>query len=199
MQGDVPLNLTSTSLITHAYMYTGEDRYRQWVLDYLEAWAARIDANDGLCPDNVGPNGQIGETLDGKWWGGYYGWRWPHGFMTIIEPLTIAAMNAVLLTGDMAYLDIPRGQLDRLLELGREENGQWLVPYRHTDDGWTAYRPMRPHHAAQIWYMSQDARDRKRLDAIPETRTTWLDRASTISLSSSASVEVVRKMAPEVR
>lgn len=175
MRCDVPLNLTATSLITHAFLYTGEDRYRAWVLDYLEAWADRIRQNGGICPDNVGPNGIIGETMDGKWWGGYYGWRWPHGFMTIIEPLTIAAMNAVLLTGDMGYLDIPRGQLDRLLELGREEGGQLLVPYRHTDAGWTSYRPMQPHHAAQIWYMSQDPRDRQRLDSIPETRTTWLE------------------------
>ena len=174
MSCDVPLNLTSTSLITNAFLYTGEDRYRDWVVNYLEAWADRIQANDGLCPDNVGPNGIIGETMDGKWWGGYYGWRWPHGFMTIIEPLTIAAMNAVLLTGDMSYLDIPRSQLDHLLELGREEEGEWRVPYRHTDDGWTAYRPMRPHHAAQIWYMSQDPRDRSRLENIPETQTTWL-------------------------
>lgn len=177
MRCDVPLNLTATSLIANAFLHTGDDRYRRWVVDYLEAWAERIQANGGLCPDNVGPNGLIGETLDGKWWGGYYGWRWPHGFMTIIEPLTIAAMNAVLLTGDTSYLDIPRGQLDRLLALGREQDGQWLVPYRHTDQGWTAYRPMRPHHAAQIWYMSQDPRDRARLDAIPETRTTWLDVA----------------------
>ena len=112
--------------------------------------------------------------MDGKWWGGYYGWRWPHGFMTIIEPLTIAAMNAVLLTGDMSYLDIPRGQLDRLLELGREEDGEWRVPYRHTDEGWTSYRPMRPHHAAQIWYMSQDPRIADGWIAFPETQTTWL-------------------------
>ena len=53
-----------------------------WVLDYLEAWAERIAANDGLCPDNVGPNGRIGELMGGKWWGGYYGWRWPHGVMS---------------------------------------------------------------------------------------------------------------------
>ena len=175
MRCDVPLNLTSTSLVANAFMYTGDDRYRRWVTDYLEAWAERIAATGGLCPDNVGPHGVIGETMGGKWWGGYYGWRWPHGFMTIIEPLTIAAMNAALLTGDMGYLDIPRGQLDRLLELGRTENGQLLVPYRHTDEGWTAYRPMRPHHAAQIWYMSQAAADRHRLDNIPETQTKWLE------------------------
>jgi hypothetical protein len=177
MRCDVPLNLTSTSLIANAFMYTGEDRYRQWVLDYVEAWADRIKANDGICPDNVGPNGIIGETMDGKWWGGYYGWRWPHGFMTIIEPLTIAAMNASLLSGDLSYLDIPRSQLDRMIELGKEEDGQMLVPHRHTDEGWTAYRPLEPKHASQLWYMSQDPRDRARLDAMPQTRTTWLDVA----------------------
>ena len=107
MRCDVPLNLTATSLITHAYLLTGDDRLRRWVLDYLQAWAERIAANGGICPDNVGPNGIIGETMGGKWWGGYYGWRWPHGFMSIIQPLTIAAMNAVLLTGDMGYLGYP--------------------------------------------------------------------------------------------
>jgi hypothetical protein len=173
MQGDVPLNLTATSLITHAYMYTGEDRYRQWVLDYLEAWADRIAANDGLCPDNVGPNGTIGELMGGKWWGGYYGWRWPHGFMSIIQPLCIAAMNALLLTGDMRYLDIPRGQLDRMLELGRVEDGKLLVPHRHTDAGWTAYRPLAPEFPLQLWYISQDPRDAARLETFPERTSTW--------------------------
>jgi hypothetical protein len=175
MRCDVPLNLTSTSLVANAFLYTGDERYRRWVVDYLEAWADRIRRNDGICPDNIGPSGEIGETLGGKWWGGYYGWRWPHGFMTIIEPLTIAAMNAVLLTGDMGYLDIPRSQLDYLINLGREEEGRLLVPYRRTDEGWTAWRPMEPKHASQIWYMSQDARDKARVDALPETRTDWLE------------------------
>ncbi len=173
MHGDVPLNLTCTSLITHAYLYTGDDAYRRWVLDYLGAWADRIDANDGLCPDNVGPNGQIGERMDGKWWGGYYGWRWPHGFRTLIEPLTVAAMNAVLLTGDMSYLDIPRGQLDRMIELGRVEDGALLVPHRHTDEGWTSYKPVRPEWPLQIWAMSHDPADAARLERFPERATAW--------------------------
>jgi hypothetical protein len=173
MRCDVPLNLTATSLIANAFLYTGAEKYRRWVVDYLEAWRERIKANGGLCPDNVGPNGLIGETMEGKWWGGYYGWRWPHGFMTIIEPLTIAAMNAVLLTGDLAYLDIPRGQIDRMMELGRMEGGRLLIPHRYTDRGWCAYRPLAPHQVAQIWYMSQDERDRQRLEAFPDSRTAW--------------------------
>jgi hypothetical protein len=173
MRGDVPLNLTSTSLVTHAYIYTGEERYRLWVLDYLQAWAERIEANKGLCPDNIGPNGTIGELMDGKWWGGYYGWRWPHGFMTIIQPLTIAAMNAVLLTGDMRYLDIPRGQLDRILERARAEDGCKVVPHRHTDAGWTDYRPLSPEYPLQIWYISQNNRDAARLLEAYGSHTAW--------------------------
>lgn len=175
MRGDVPLNLTATSLITHAYLYTGEPRYRQWVLDYLEKWAERIAANDGLCPDNVGPNGIVGELMGGKWWGGYYGWRWPHGFMSIIQPLMIAAMNALLLTGDMRYLDIPRGQLDRMIDLGREEDGKLLVPHRYTDAGWTTFRPLSPEFPLQLWYISQEPRDSARLERFPERNTSWLE------------------------
>lgn len=174
MRCDVPLNLTSTSLITNAFLYTGDERYKRWVTEYVEVWADRIRANGGICPDNVGPSGQVGETMDGKWWGGYYGWRWPHGLHTIIEPLTIAAMNAVLLTGDMGYLDIPRGQLDELIKLGREEDGQLVVPYRHTDDGWTAFRPLEPKYINPLWYISQSDADRARIEQFPQVQTEWL-------------------------
>ncbi|MCD6520073.1 MAG: hypothetical protein J7M05_09155 [Anaerolineae bacterium] len=173
MRGDVPLNLTCTSLITNAYLYTGEDKYKQWVLDYVEAWAERIEANGGICPDNVGPNGIIGELMGGKWWGGYYGWRWPHGFMSIIQPLTISAMNAVLLTGDMSYLDIPRSQLDRMIELGYVKDGALYIPQRRVDAGWTDYRVLRPEYPIQIWYISQDEQDRARLERFPEKETQW--------------------------
>lgn len=177
MRCDVPLNLTSTSLITNAFMYTGDDRYKRWVIDYLEAWADRIKQNGGLCPDNIGPNGAVGETIDGKWWGGYYGWRWPHGLHTIMEPLIISAMNAVLLTGDMSYLDIPRGQIDYQIRLGRIENDQLVVPYRHTDEGWTSFRPLEPQHFTPIWYMSQSQADRERIEQFPQVQTTWLNVA----------------------
>jgi hypothetical protein len=173
MSCDVPLNLTSTSLISHAYLHTGEPRYREWVLDYLGAWGERIAANGGICPDNVGPSGVVGETMGGKWWGGYYGWRWPHGFMSIIQPLTIAAMNAVLLTGDMGYLDIPRGQLDRMMAMGSVRDGALMIPNRHLDAGWSDYRRLRPEYPLQIWFMSQDGRDRERLERFPERLTAW--------------------------
>ncbi len=175
MTGDVPLNLTSTSLATHAYAVSGDETLRTWVMDYLEAWAQRIDDNGGLCPDNVDEHGRIGGRMEGKWWGGYYGWRWPHGLMTVLQPLVIAAMNAVLLTGDFGYLDIPRSQIDRMIELGRVEDGRLLIPHRRTDDGWTAWRPLAPEFALQLWHLSHDPRDHARLGIFPERQTTWRD------------------------
>jgi len=139
-RGDVPLNLTATSLVTNAYLYTGQEKYRQWVLEYLDAWRVRTEANDGITPDNVGPSGRIGECLDGKWWGGYYGWRWPHGAMSILEPLLIAGANAQLLSGDSSHLDLYAGQVDGLWERGRTDQGVFKIPHRHGDAGWFDYR-----------------------------------------------------------
>lgn len=70
-RGDVPLNLTATSLVAHAYLYTGEERYQRWIADYLDAWRERTARNGGITPDNVGPSDAIGEYNDGKWWGDY--------------------------------------------------------------------------------------------------------------------------------
>ncbi len=139
--GDVPLNLNATSLVTNAYLYTGDERYRQWVLDYLAAWMERTRANGGLIPDNVGPSGKIGERLGGKWWGGYYGWRWPHGGTVMLEALCNAGCNATLLTGDPSWLELFRSQADRLWEMRRVENGQIMIPNRHGDRGWFQYIP----------------------------------------------------------
>jgi len=139
--GDVPLNLNATSLITNAYLYTGDDKYRQWVLDYLQAWMDRTKANGGLIPDNVGPTGKIGERMGGKWWGGYYGWRWPHGGTVMLEALCNAGCNATLLTGDPSWLDLFRSQADRLWEMRKEEDGQIMIPNRHGDQGWFQYIP----------------------------------------------------------
>lgn len=153
-RGDVPLNLTATGLITHAFLYTGDEKYRQWVLDYLGAWRERTEANGGITPDNVGPDGTIGECMDGKWWGGYYGWRWPHGAFSILEPLLIAGSNALLLTGDPSHLDLVRDQFKRLLALGRMENGVFVIPSRHGDTGWFDYRPPDPRYLIHLHFLT---------------------------------------------
>jgi len=139
--GDVPLNLNATSLITNAYLYTGEEKYKQWVLDYIQVWMDRTEANGGLIPDNVGPTGKIGERMGGKWWGGYYGWRWPHGGRVMLEAMCNAGCNATLITGDASWLDLFRSQADKLWEMRREENGEVMIPNKHGDKGWFEYVP----------------------------------------------------------
>ncbi|MCQ6560238.1 hypothetical protein [Paenibacillus mendelii] len=165
-RGDIPLNLNATSMVTHAYLHAGQEAHRDWVLDYIAAWRERIDKNGGIIPDNVGLSGEIGEYMDGKWWGGYYGWRWPHGFLTIIEPLINAAANAVLLTGDMKQLDIARSQLDRNWALRKLENGRHSVPYKHVDAGWTDYRPADPLYPIHLWFISMADEDLERIQRI---------------------------------
>ena len=164
LSGDVPLNLSATSLVTHAYIHTGEEKYLEWVLGYLQAWIDRRDANGGIVPDNVGPTGRIGELIDGKWWGGYYGWRWPHGARNIVEPSLVAGSCAVLMTGDFSWLDLCRSQMDRLWELRREDDGVMKVPARHGDQGWFDFRPPDPYLYIHLWYLSQNGEDRERLD-----------------------------------
>ena len=164
-RGDVPLNLNIASLITNAYLYTGEDQYKAWVLDYLQAWEERCKANGGIMPDNIGPEGTIGELMDGKWWGGYYGWRWPHGARNIVEPALVAGSCALLMTGDDSHLDLARSQLDMLWELRREEDGLVKVPTRHGDQGWFDFRSPDPYLYIHLYYLSQSERDLARLDA----------------------------------
>ena len=171
--GDVPLNLNATSLITNAYLYTGDESYKQWVLDYLGAWTERTAANGGIMPDNIGPSGVIGERMGGRWWGGYYGWRWPHGAWIILESTLIAGQNAMLLTGDPSWLDLHRSQSDLLWSLRKEEEGQTVVPFRHGAVGWFDYRTMQPRHHAHLYFMTRDPEDLARIQERYPDREAW--------------------------
>ena len=121
-QGDTPTNLAVTSLVTNAFLITGDEKYRAWVVEYTDAWVERAQANGGMLPDNVGLSGEVGEYCAGNWYGGRYGWTFPHGFLTLQKATLDAAANAYLLTRDRAYLDLPRQQMDRILEQGRMED-----------------------------------------------------------------------------
>ncbi|MBN1866976.1 hypothetical protein JW916_06755 [Candidatus Sumerlaeota bacterium] len=171
-RGDVPLNLAATSLATHAFLYTGEEKYREWVLEYLDAWRRRAQENGGLLPDNVGLSGKIGEYNDGKWWGGYYGYRWSHGWRTIVEASLIAASNAVLLTGDLSHLDLPRSQLDRIWEQGKTIDGEFQIPYRYGDAGWFDYRKPNSGLYFYLYHVSRSEEDWRRLERASD-RERW--------------------------
>ena len=106
MRGDTPANLAATGLVTNAYLYTGDDTYKQWVLRYTEGWIDRMRRNGGIMPDNIGPSGKIGEYRDGVWWGGWYGWDCYKGMNIGLTSITVAAQCAHLLSGDAGYLEL---------------------------------------------------------------------------------------------
>jgi hypothetical protein len=170
--GDHPLNLLSTSLALNAYMLGHEDKYRRWLLEYVDAWRQRMEANGGIIPTNVGLDGKIGGAAGGKWYGGVYGW----GF-SVKVPQTgatahrnqhhkgfIGFMNAYLLTGDDRYLDAWRKQADAINALKKVEGGNELYPTMHGDKGWYAYVPT-PYrrNSREIYYLSMKPSDRARV------------------------------------
>ena len=139
---DYPLNTAITGLVTNAYIYTGDEKYKKWVLDYVDAWMERIKQNNGIIPDNVGRTGKIGEYRNGQWWGGTYGWTSRYSVHIITTGLITAMQCAYLLSGDPKYIDLLRSQSDMLLSKSKDVQGQLLIPYKYSPEGWYDYRPM---------------------------------------------------------
>jgi len=169
--GDSPLNLHATTLALNAYMLDHEEKYRTWLLDYVDAWVARAKDNGGVLPSNIGLDGKIGGATDGKWWGGVYGW----GFSPVAPPggkredrnrvprSIVAFMNAYLLTGDDRYLDVWRKQNDVINAQKKLVDGKPSTPRMYGDSGWYAYAPGDyVLNNWEIWYLSQRASDRAR-------------------------------------
>ena len=163
-KGDVPLNMNASGQMTHAFMYTADSSFTTWVVDYLNRWRQRAIDNGGIIPDNVGLTGKVGEYLEGKWWGGHYGWRWPHGLITIIEPIVNIVSNAVLMTGDDSYFALAREQIDTNFSMGKDIDGVWHTPNKHFDSGWTDFRPANPYHAIHLWFRSLSDDDQERVE-----------------------------------
>lgn len=160
LKGDVPHSLGANALVTNAYLYTGDEKYKRWVLEYTEGWMDRIKANNGIIPDNVGPTGKIGEHRQGQWWGGLYGWHSYWAGDITFNSLIVGAECALLLTGDFGYLELLRSQIKVLLDNAiTRDDGQLLVPTRYGPDGWEAYQPMRMKDLAHLYHASMDPQD----------------------------------------
>ena len=164
MHGDVPVNLGVVGLVAHTYILTGDDKYRGWIVDYVEAWMERIKKNGGIIPDNIGLNGGIGENRGGQWWGSFYGWA--SGCSKMFNALSVASTSAHLITGDKGYLDLMRSQLDMLIENGVEEDGRLLVPGSHNEEGWVGRGSLSPQQPIHLWFASQEERDWQRLETM---------------------------------
>jgi len=164
--GDVPMNMAIAGLVAHAHILTGEEKYRQWILEYVDAWIERTQRNGGIIPDNVGLSGGIGEKRDGQWWGGFFGWTGRYSVWMIFHALITATESAYLLSRDRKYLEFYRSQVDMLLERSVVRDGNLLVPYKVGPQGWFDYRPMDPYILSHLWNASMDVQDWERIERV---------------------------------
>uniref|UniRef100_A0A7C2JXU1 Uncharacterized protein n=1 Tax=Schlesneria paludicola TaxID=360056 RepID=A0A7C2JXU1_9PLAN len=167
--GDHPSNLLTTSLAINAYMLAGEAKYRNWLLEYADAWVQRTIANGGIIPSKIGLDGKIGGET-GKWHSGVYGWGFspvmPHDKKPVHRSTFLLGfngfMNAYMLTADDKYLDVWRKMLDTVNANSRVIDGRTMYPFKYNDDGWYAFTPQ-PFNAfaLELHYLSMKDSDRK--------------------------------------
>lgn len=169
--GDHPLNLLATTLALNAYMLDHEAKYRQWLLEYVDAWVERMKANGGVIPSNVGLDGQIGGETGGKWYGGVYGWSFSPTVPQTgkaehrnrVERSFTGLSNAYLLTGEDRYLDAWRKQCDAINAQRKTVDGQVATPRMYGDHGWYAYAPGEYNaNGLELYYLSMKPQDRAR-------------------------------------
>ncbi|MDA1315424.1 MAG: hypothetical protein O2968_19010 [Acidobacteria bacterium] len=171
--GDSPQNLCATSMAMNAYMIDHEAKYKDWLLEYVDAWLERTRANGNNIPSVIGLDGTIGGGWDGKWYGGIYGWGFspiepttgrPANRNTVYRGLRVGFLNALLLTGDHKYVDVIRKQMDNIFAAKKVVNGVTMYPSMYGDEGWYGYRKDPPSHVLLDVYLATLApADRGRL------------------------------------
>ena len=180
--GDSWLNLAATNLGLNAYMLDHESKYRDWVLEYMDAWVERTAKTGGMIPSTIGLDGEPGSNFDGQWWKSTYGWNFTI-FDGEIEQIAHrnnftagtwpGFSNAYLLTGDRKYIDILRRQMDLFYEQKKVVDGKEMLPqmygdprgYKHKGKPeWYRWQPNLHHdRLMEIYLWSMDRNDLGRL------------------------------------
>lgn len=174
--GDHPQNLSATTLALNAYILTGDDKYKEWLLDYVDAWLGRMEANNGIIPSSIGLDGTIGGETDGKWWGSVYGWGFsvevPQtgeiAHRTRVYRAIIGFGNAYLLTGDRRFIDPWTRMIDIVNSNARVIEGEKRYPYMYGDNGWYDFKPKPvPWGTLESWFWTMDDKDKARVENHP--------------------------------
>ncbi|MFO0867989.1 MAG: hypothetical protein U0935_03500 [Pirellulales bacterium] len=177
--GDHPQNLKATTLALNAFLLTGEDKYRRWLLAYVDAWRQRMLDNHDIIPTNIGLDGRPGSAAGGRWWGGVYGW----GF-TVLDPATgklahrnqhhaglQGFLNAYLLTGDDRYLDPWRRQIAAVNAQAKVVDGRTVYPRMYGAQGWYDFVPEKYSFGAlEIAWLTQRPSDLAAVTQLPWQR-----------------------------
>ncbi|MGW8178273.1 MAG: hypothetical protein ACWGQW_05840 [bacterium] len=138
--GDHPLNLLSTQLALNAYALANESKYKDWLLEYVNAWKDRTNRNGGNIPTNIGLDGSIGGETEGNWFGGTYGWDFapwsPEYGRVAYRNMFRKGMwpgfgNALMVTGDQKYVSVLRRQMDNIYAHKKVVHGRVQVPQNY--------------------------------------------------------------------
>ena len=156
--GDTPCNLAVTVVALNAYLCTGDPKYRDWILEYADAWVERTRENGGIIPSNVGLDGTIGGGAGGRWWGAVYGWD-HKAFFRSLAPYGFG--NALLVSGDQRFVDVWRRMIQAVSAHAKEIDGTLHYPQKYGDDGWYEFSPEPYDHGAlEVFYWSMAEGDR---------------------------------------
>ena len=187
--GDNFLNLGATLLGLNAYALTHDAKYRDWTLEYLDAWKARTEKTGGMIPSNIGLDGTPGAEYNGQWWKGTYGWNFTifdgelqkiahRNYFTASSWPGFA--NGLLLAGDFSYIDVLRRQMDLVYEHKKTVDGKTLLPQMYGDPrGYKHNGPPEFYHYTENLFLDRLTEiylwsmDRKDLARIP-TEKGWL-------------------------
>jgi hypothetical protein len=140
VRGDHPLNMAAAMLPFTAFLLTQDEKYRDWVLEYVGAWRDRTEQNDGNIPSNIGLDGTIGGEWGGKWYCGVWGWT-GEGERNYVFRGPPEGFDAALLLsrGDPSYTQAMRHQIDNIFAAAKVVDGKVLVPHLYDDEGWGGY------------------------------------------------------------
>ncbi len=203
--GDHFLNLVATTLPTNAFLVTGDAKYRRWIVEYMDAWLARMNRTPASSPASSTSMARSGDR-DTKWWGNAYGW----GFSPI-NPVTgrrenrnripralVGFSNALLVTGDQKYVDAWRAMIAAVNSHARVVDGRtrvsddvrrrWLVRLaartveRRRARGVVLVDALRP--IALAWAQTPGSTfSREKIPAIPRPPSSARSRASRAKLA----------------
>lgn len=169
--GDHCLNLAATTLPLNAYMLAHEEKYKKWILEYMDAWLERMKQNRGIIPSYVDLDGKVGGP-EGKWWGNAYGW----GFSPV-NPVTgkrenrhriaralLGFNNALWVSGDQKYVDAWRSMISTINANARTNQGRVEYPTMHGAQGWYGWQAQ-PWDigALEVYYWSMKDEDLRRV------------------------------------
>jgi hypothetical protein len=175
VMGDSFLNLVATTLPLDAYLVTGDEKYKKWIVDYMDAWLDRMKQNNGIIPSFVDLDGKIGGP-DNKWWGNAYGW----GFSPV-NPVTgrrenrnripralVGFNNALFVAGDQKYVDAWRSMINAVNSHATTVNGRLQYPTMYGSEGWYGWQAQ-PWNvgALEVWYWSMKPNDLERVGSDP--------------------------------